>query len=105
MAQAEIKPALTPEKWASIMTKEWPIHVDFARFVGGANPHALAAVCLYKRPGGFTRLDVDRHREQAEFRLRLAIEDPLYANAHEEYADWHESMAARIEALLPPNGG
>ena len=50
----------------------------------------------------FTQLDVSRHREQAEHRRRLAREDLQYAPAHEEYANWHDSMADRIEALLPP---
>jgi len=70
--------------------------------INAPNLHALAAFCLHKQPFGFTKLDVDRHREQAEHRRRLKVEDSLYANAHEEYATWHESMADRIEALLPP---
>ncbi len=103
---SEIKPALTAEEWAAclpdITAQEGIGAFCTGEFVQNVERHAFAALCLHEQPFGFTRWDVRRHREQAGYRRRLMVEDPLYANAHEEYADWHDSMADRIEALIPP---
>lgn len=82
--------------------------------------HALAALCLHDQPFGFTHEDVRQHREQAKgvrgvLRALLAessvrdvsIGRHLFA-AQSQQAElldrirWHESMADRIAALLPP---
>ena len=68
----------------------------------GARMKQVAGACLYDQEYGFTWLDVFRHREQADYRRRFAGTDPEWAPAHKEYADWHDSMADRIEELLPP---
>lgn len=78
--------------------------------------HGLAALCLHDQPVGFTREDVTRHRAMASCvrDLLLTNSEPpsdsitgvvqwARATEHgEERIDWHESMADRIEALLPP---
>lgn len=118
-----IKPALSNEEWAAFDNAHGerdvphmihgmmcergdltPTHGDpekEAAFMG-RYVHAVSAVYLARQPFGFTRLDVDRHREQEGTRRVQMVSDPNYRQAHEELADWHRSMADRIEALLPP---
>ena len=82
--------------------------------------HKTAAKCLYGQPFGFTHEDVRRHREQAAMFWRWVREaqerSMLQAPNPNEFgfassldrnisrAAWHESMASRIAALLPPEG-
>lgn len=66
--------------------------------------HAAAAMALHGQPFGFTWADVDRHLSCADHAhsearaLRVLSADVEY----DTEARWHESMAARIAALLPP---
>ena len=57
-------------------------------------PYGLAALCLHGQPNGFTREDAENHRSCAGFLSKAA--------AYRVLAEWHHSMADRIEALLPP---
>ena len=57
-------------------------------------PHGLSALCLHGEAHGFTRQDVANHRTCARSLPHAAV----YRNL----AEWHHSMADRIEALLPP---
>jgi hypothetical protein len=96
-----IKPALTPEEWAKGEYRpkdrptmclrdggvRWPDwNGESLAGVGGESAHAMAALCLYGQPFGFTRSDVE------------AIRRPHWP------ANWDriDDLADRIEALLPP---
>lgn len=77
---------------------------------------AVAALCLHGQPFGFTRFDSDRHRECAagydhalnalrDYVAGSGREAQAFASQEDEMRrnrQWHESMADRIEALLPP---
>lgn len=69
--------------------------------------HALAALALHGQPFGFTHEDADRLRNilfdstWGAFREEAAHLDP--GNLDAAYK-WAESLADRIEALLPPRG-
>ena len=115
-----IKPALTPERWAN-PNEGWPTYMVYPYVaedgslhmacddsyygwdLDEADRHALAALCLRGQPVGFTHADVDNHRMMAEHLdlvVRLNSQD-----AHARLtAEWHRSMADRIEALLAPEG-
>ena len=101
---------------------EGVIHVDCDDSYYGATwtpetRHAAAAVCLHGQEYGFTREDVRRHRAMAGG-ARETLEkhkNPPTSGAAclawqraidhgHERIEWHESMADRIEALLPPEG-
>lgn len=95
-----IRPALTPEEWARQVSTgpdgSVEIVVDFGGLVGPHRVvddpkarHALAALSLHGQPFGFTREDVAMLRS-------LASDAGLQA----EPVILH--LAARIEALLPP---
>ena len=121
---ADVKPALTDREWRDGVYESSDLRVARRGAALDGSPrldieakaspigsgvlgdprdlHATAAFCLDGQPFGFTRKDVERHREQAEHRRRLAVEDADWARAHHEYADWHDSMANRIAAMLPP---
>lgn len=112
-----IQPALTPEEWANLLPETtqrlaWANaghNFRTADFLGTPDPfsfrsghgeysdslsvkperrHTLAALALYGQPFGFTREDVEM--------LRSAAEIPGRDDLHD--------LAARIEALLPPEG-
>ena len=85
-----------------------------------SDEHGTAALCLHDQPFGFTREDARRHRREAD-RLReymdqpcqtkelfgggvLLVDDPGETMRKGDLLAWHESMADRIEALLPPEG-
>ena len=59
------------------------------------SPYGLGALCLHDQPNGFTREDAENHRTCASFLSKAA--------AYRDLAEWHYSMADRIEALLPPD--
>lgn len=106
-----MKPALTAEEWAkrcvhdstdktiSADTTEtdclW-LH-DEERMTGIAidRLHALAALCLHNQPFGFTREDVEMLRKIAEW-------TPGYSWSDVDSKYSVQSLANRIEALLPP---
>jgi len=60
-----------------------------------SRPHALAALALQGQPFGFTQEDVKWLRGYAEFRIG---DDFLLDTERDHLTD----LAARIEALLPP---
>ena len=112
-----IRPALTPEEWAAKMV--WldgaaagcSIAVEPDGYVVVTNDdyyagwtgyltrrQAVAALCLHGQPYGFTREDVERIRRAvsravAEWNTNDILDDEDRALL---------SVAARIEALLPP---
>lgn len=116
----QVKPALTPEEWGPNPTinpvfRGWASAEDSGSFAlhgrvlrvtasdkrtGRAitlnvtdERHALAALALHGQPFGFTREDVGRIRNAADFyRMQGYTNQPYDLFA----------LAARIEALLPP---
>ena len=99
----EVKPALTPEEWASF--PNWPERITAFGFgwateeaekpVYFPTRHGIAAANLHGQPFGFTLDDVDTLRGMVD-----SDENPLTAPL--EANDFLRSLAARIEALLPP---
>lgn len=108
-----IEPAMTKEEWANCTSgverggvlislhKMAPyravlIESGIASMYGAGDwisqeaLHTLAALCLHEQPWGFTREDVINVRESAAFQPDLVFADHL------------RNLAARIEALLPP---
>lgn len=117
---SEIKPALTAEEWVAgrflrhdgscPSLHNGDVVVDGCKVDGADERHALATLCLHGQPFGFTWDDVDRHREAANrdreiFHVAGLSDDPDDDYVESEAAqriEWHESMADRIAALLPP---
>ncbi len=97
-----VKPALTAEEWAEVLRGEHgadpPGYLHGVKRITDERCHGMAAACLHGQEYGFTRTDVERHLGYAEA-LRAKGE------ATSEMETWHDSMAARIEALLPPEEG
>lgn len=107
--ESQIQPALTPEEWVV-----WLRHYDPASRIisghtedgGDLSQHALAALCLYSTPGGFTWEDVDDCRERAEDLRTQAKDTP--SKSHDVQhglflaAQRWDRRADRIAALLPP---
>jgi len=97
---SEIKAALTPEEWATEIRcaaapdfGEWEVGIaNVAAYETQRPLHAIAAACLHNQPFGFTREDV---------RWLRGI---LKATGDTEGRGWYmaDSIADRIEALLPP---
>lgn len=104
-----IKPALTPEEWASHYSdgnlgedgvEEALLYASrkIAECIDsiGPNRHALAALALHGQPFGFGRYDVVMLRDAAAH----------FAGSRNTAAGLQHlamtSLAARIEALLPP---
>lgn len=96
-----IEPALTAEEWPEAVHYQL---VNRAFHPNGVpvlawNRHKTAARCLYGQPFGFTRSDVENHRMMAD---HADAKGAITHAAARITADWHRSMADRIEALLPP---
>lgn len=93
-----ISPALTPEEWAK-GGRGW----RHGAVINAEDRHAVAAVCLYGQPFGFTRADVAFLQSLAAWHHKQT-----YGKA----AGWRQSvlsevvelrnLADRIAALLPP---
>jgi hypothetical protein len=64
--------------------------------------HALAALCLKDQPYGFTREDVELLRAWAEDMRASAERNDRPTGLSARYAVQIDNLAARIEALLPP---
>ncbi len=125
--EAKVQPALTAEEWAA-QDRRIGFHFGVHRLGGAvhlfvedesyaynngtecsaADLHALAALALHGQEFGFTRRDVAnelmtaaRLEAEAECCRGTVLDDdkvsPLFARAVR-----HRSLAARIEALLPP---
>ena len=90
MREPETKPALTAEEWAK---------VEFPPLPRDPRDHALAALCLYGQPFGFTPEDVALLLDLAE-----VVDNPLGMDLRggKEEFEGVLSIAARIAALLPP---
>lgn len=80
-----MKPALTAEEWGN---------VDLPVADTPESRHATAALCLHGQPFGFTREDVIMLRA-----ARLRLDGEEQEDAWDKSLD---SLADRIEALLPP---
>ena len=115
----EPTPALSAEEWkASAVFREnleffWHVRgvelriddderVDCGPTVRGDGPrHALAALCLYQQPFGFTAEDVEALNEAvAELLQPGNLAPPLPWQVRSAKA--LRSLASRIAALLPP---
>lgn len=121
---SDIKPALTPEQWASA-----PVEITFAFASAGfvvfegeqlsTNPppqieinpetdrHGLAALALYGQPFGFTREDVAHLRGEASWLENENFVGGLLGKFEDRGYNTNRikglrSLADRIEALLPP---
>ena len=101
-----VKPALTAKEWADLHSKD---DIGLWSPPPWASSHAIATYHLYEQPFGFTREDVQRHRDYAaslEGSLRIHRMAPIKGSNGiariESERDWHVSIADRIEALLPP---
>lgn len=95
-----IKPALTAEEWGKLGTRDLDMYHYLVEWDG--REHMIAAVALYGQPFGFTREDVKRVRAAAQMLESLlpvaGISDERVMGEVEQL----RSLAARIEALLPP---
>ena len=93
-----IKPALTPEEWADFRVYGEPVILVNAdppyHTIIPEKRHHVAAVCLHGQPFGFTREDVRMLGEAFEMVNQRTMTDIDET--------WLRSLAARIEALLPP---
>jgi hypothetical protein len=98
----EITPALTPDQWhdalkdragyASAMQLAWGN--DTSR----ENDHALAALCLFPQPFGFTHAELEALAILCE-----EIDRPMvFLNNGEEGELYITSAIAKVRALLPP---
>ena len=114
----KIAPALTPEEWGGDLIDViggFGGHVSWGQGIVDIRStlpperfrHALAALALHGQPFGFTREDVGVLREDAALWATRADFYGLLTVAHQacmtEYRK-RVSLAARIEALLPPEG-
>lgn len=93
-----VKPALSAKEWADLQgdRADWAAQTlswaesEVQTVV--SSRHGLAALCLYDQPFGFTQKDVRMLRILAQSRVNIVTSaSPLY-----------DSLADRIEALLPP---
>ena len=92
-----MKPAMTREEW-----EHWEELIQMEMYdearddavenlcANWGNPQQIAAKCLHGQPFGFTREDVKLIRDAAKF---IAVRSE---------SAYFESIADRIEALLPP---
>lgn len=78
----------TKEDWACVFDGSWSVPLD------AITRHKLAALALHQQPFGFTHEDVDLLREMALFKM-ASIEERRFGVTL-------ESIASRIESLLPP---
>lgn len=122
----EVKPALTAEEWAEKCfeeNEEWTsfaarrredgsiyVMCGYERDAETNRPHALAALALYNQPFGFTREDVEFLRELARTTRKTLIGSGAASSGAllsamaliDREADFIDSLASRISALLPP---
>ena len=108
----EMKPALTPSEWS-----HWPGHrglEDMALEAAGSlishldapvarRRHALAALCLYQQPFGFTQEDVCKLRSLASVLPYGPVGDPHSGPLVHGAVETLKTVASRIAALLPPS--
>ena len=93
---SEIRPALSPEEWAS----ELPDRYWTGGGSGLENRHALAALCLHEQEFGFSQWMVRwLNGERRESQLPKRIWDFYKKNGCPAVYDL---IAAHIQALLPP---
>lgn len=106
----EIEPALSPAQWTAVLQRA--DHLAELRAGFGNMPfsaHALAAILLYEQPFGFTAEDARDEREVAAYCDSMAAKlaeagDDATAGTFRELAGKHRVRAAKIAALLPPEG-
>jgi len=98
------EPALTAEEWRNVLPLA-DVEDRGQLIIGGLGEgredfRRIAALALYGQPFGFTRDDVTaiRFAREALERFGAAVGEPLSG----EIAGQYESLADRIEALLPP---
>ena len=106
-----VQPALTAEEWAKWLSPEMQYDREcdrldyFSGSYGGGicidgryrddDLRAVAALCLYGQPFGFTQEDVDA--------ITRCLESDVWITVYQyEDAEPLESIRARIAALLPP---
>lgn len=114
-----VKPAMPAELWRQILASppELSLETSIAGVPGSETTidmstnrigrHAVAAAALYGEPFGLTREDVALIREAAleVFENEYAVHnDPDGDRASSAKQVRFASLAARIEALLPPEG-
>jgi len=98
-----MKPALTREEWEEYL-KDFHTGLPISSVVG-RNPHAVAALCLHLQPFGFAREDVeilDRVATGLGFQAMDLEAKGISSKFERDRQDALNSLADRIEALLPP---
>lgn len=112
----EIKPALAPQEWEEVIAGDPKQDDEWENaWAEQMDRHAAGARALYRQPYGVTHEDVRRHRHEAEVLRRTPTAAPLEGptpaakeirkladDMRDELVAWHESMAERLAALLPP---
>lgn len=103
----EVAPALSTEEWIQYGANR-AVLSDFAadkrpwgprrRFTYEEKLHAAAAMSLYRQPFGFTHADVALLYAEADLHQRHGTSDDVVR------ARLLRSLAARVAALLPPDG-
>ncbi len=90
MKDTPVAPALSSEEWRRALSLPPGVVYGFHESEGSIDRHALAAICLYSTPNGFTQADVD-------MLLRASME--MFSSSDRDLA---ESLQSRISSLLPP---
>lgn len=109
-SETVVPPALSPAEWHAVIQREEQLLALRESIVDSPfSAHALAALFLFQQPFGFTAADVSDEREVADYcdamAARHATEgDERTAASFRDLAARHRQRAAKIAALLPPDG-
>jgi hypothetical protein len=105
LAREGVRPALTPEEWAEVQPIDPASGYDDTLYaLAHSKPlrlHEIAARALHGQPFGFTREDVSRLREAADFIAGADGSGGAQAD-FQTFARELRETAAKIAALLPP---
>lgn len=118
MTNPPIPPALTDDEWKHGKYRGNDLLIDretdgavgiWGSYEGGIqSPHqlqAIAALCLYDQMFGFTQQDVDWLLAGVSWSEREAAKmahDPIAFRSWKLQASINQSLADRLQALLPP---
>ena len=106
----EIAPALSAAEWAGVLARRAQLDEIREQLLDTPwSSHAVAALLLYGEPFGFTRQDVDDEAQVAEYCKAMATQlegggQKETAATFRELGERHTARAAKIAALLPPQG-
>ena len=106
----EITPALSPAEWTGVLARRDQLDAIREQLLDTPwSSHAVAALLLYGEPFGFTALDVEDERQVADYCRAMATQldaggQKEGASTFRQLAERHAVRAAKIAALLPPQG-